>query len=151
MSDIEKAVSAAREIEALLADRFGAEGRGLHARLTSVEHLIPGHIVQRARFIASVRNSVVHEQGATIRDSFGFENARAEVVDWLTHADPPRRLPRLLVEIGHSLRRVLVAIVAVVVILYFMLKAMGGGLAWVTFERADDPGASSGIEFRGSD
>lgn len=71
MSQIETAVRGSKKIEALLRDRFGAEGRGLHEYLNSVEHRIPEDIVRKARFIASVRNKVIHEEGESFDlDSF---------------------------------------------------------------------------------
>jgi len=63
MSHIETAVLASKKIEAILRDGFGAEGRGLHEYLANVEHRIPPAIVKKARYIASVRNQVVHKDG----------------------------------------------------------------------------------------
>lgn len=62
MSHIEAAVRGSKRIEAVLRDGFGAEGRGLHEYLGSVENRIPIDIVRKARFIASVRNKVVHQE-----------------------------------------------------------------------------------------
>jgi len=62
MSHIEAAVRGSKKIEAVLRDGFGAEGRGLHEYLGCVEHRIPSDIVRKARFIASVRNKVVHQE-----------------------------------------------------------------------------------------
>ena len=61
MSSIETAVLGSRKIETLLRDHFKAEGKGLHERLTSVERRIPLHILKQARYVASIRNRVVHE------------------------------------------------------------------------------------------
>ena len=83
MSDIETAVQSSRLIENLLELRLGATGRGLHQKITSVEHRLPEHIVNRARFIASVRNGVVHDPTKFISDREGFENAVEEVTTYL--------------------------------------------------------------------
>ena len=74
MGDIDAAVRGAQQLEAVLEQRFGAEGRGLHEKLSSVEHQIPLPVVKQIRWIASLRNRVVHE-GAAIEDLAGFERA----------------------------------------------------------------------------
>ncbi len=79
MSQIETAVLATKKIEAILRDEFAAEGRGLHEYLDSVEHRIPANIVKKARYIASVRNQVVHKDGV-IADLADFNQTVAEVV-----------------------------------------------------------------------
>jgi hypothetical protein len=79
MSQIETAVLASKKIEAILRDGFAAEGRGLHEYLDSVEHRIPDHIVKKARYIASVRNQVVHKDGV-IADLADFNQTVADVV-----------------------------------------------------------------------
>jgi hypothetical protein len=84
VSDIETVVRMSRELEALLESRLGASGKGLHQKLNSVEDRLPNHIVKRARYVASVRNAVVHEQDATIRDRAGLERAHDEVVTFLS-------------------------------------------------------------------
>ncbi|WP_220452546.1 peptidoglycan-binding protein [Colwellia sp. RSH04] len=61
MSYIESAVRGSKRIEAILRDGFDAKGKGLHEYLSDVEHRIPIDIVRKARFIASVRNKVVHQ------------------------------------------------------------------------------------------
>ncbi|MEE2026107.1 peptidoglycan-binding domain-containing protein, partial [Alkalimonas mucilaginosa] len=79
MSHIETAVLASKRIEAILREGFAAEGRGLHEYLGSVEHRIPSHVVKKARYIASVRNQVVHQEGV-IFDLSEFNQAVEYVV-----------------------------------------------------------------------
>lgn len=64
-------VRGSQRIEAFLKSNFGAEGKGLHEILTSVESQIPQHLVKRIRYAASVRNRVVHE-AAELDDAEGF-------------------------------------------------------------------------------
>lgn len=64
-------VRGSQRIEAFLKSNFGAEGKGLHEILTSVENQIPQHLVKRIRYTASVRNRVVHE-AAELDDAEGF-------------------------------------------------------------------------------
>lgn len=82
MSQIETAVKASKEIESLLEARFGATGRGLHEKLESVQAQIPKEIARKARFIATIRNKLVHEHGfdATDEDFKKFLRARDEVL-----------------------------------------------------------------------
>lgn len=82
MSHIEAAVKASKKIEGILRDSFGAEGRGLHEYLSSVEHKIPDDILRKARFIASVRNKVVHHD-EEIFDLNDFNKAVEEVLTGL--------------------------------------------------------------------
>ncbi len=83
MSDIDTAVKASRQIGDLLEIHFHATGRGLHEKLTSVEMQLPATNLKRARFVASVRITVVHDDGAVIKDRAGFERAVADVVGYL--------------------------------------------------------------------
>jgi hypothetical protein len=74
MSDIELAVSRAKTLEALL-EALGATGKGLHEKITSVQAKLPQPLAKRLRFIATVRNKVVHESGYAIDDRAGFVRA----------------------------------------------------------------------------
>lgn len=79
MSMIEAAVVGSKRIETILKKEFEAQGKGLHECLTSVERRIPELIVKKARYIASIRNKVVHEN-ADIPDIESFNQAVKEVV-----------------------------------------------------------------------
>src|SRR3954470_19833785 len=61
MSDIDLAVSRSRKLEQLLERDFGAAGRGLHEKVSSVEAELPHEMVRKLRLVATVRNKVVHE------------------------------------------------------------------------------------------
>lgn len=63
MSDLDIAVKWSKRFEAVLDRRYGAHGRGLHEKLDSVEHDLPGHAVRDLRLVATVRNKIVHEDG----------------------------------------------------------------------------------------
>lgn len=54
------AVEISRKLEGAL-ESIGATGKGLHEKVTSVEKQLPEALVVKLRFIASVRNKVVHE------------------------------------------------------------------------------------------
>lgn len=61
MSDIEKVVVRTRKLEKLLRTQYHAEGRGLHQLITSCEERLPHDVISKLRFIATIRNKVVHE------------------------------------------------------------------------------------------
>ncbi|MCW8335472.1 DUF4145 domain-containing protein [Vibrio sp. SCSIO 43135] len=61
MSDIEKVVVRTRKLESLLRGQYHAEGKGLHQLITSCEDRLPHDVVGKLRFIATIRNKVVHE------------------------------------------------------------------------------------------
>lgn len=61
MSDIEFVLAKCKTIETLLVESFGATGRGLHEKISSVEHLLSPRIVQQGRYIATIRNKIVHD------------------------------------------------------------------------------------------
>lgn len=76
MTDLELAITRTKTLESLLEQGLGAAGRGLHEKVTSVQPKLPPALVKRLRFIASVRNKIVHEASYTrIDDRDGFVRA----------------------------------------------------------------------------
>ncbi len=76
MSDIEFAVTRAKLLEALLEQALGATGKGLHERVSSVQDRLPPPLMKKLRFIATVRNKIVHEASyQSIDDRAGFVRA----------------------------------------------------------------------------
>ena len=71
-SDIELAVTTARRLESLLETRFGASGRGLHEKLASVEATLPPDALRDGRYVATMRNRVVHEDSFSLPDRDRF-------------------------------------------------------------------------------
>lgn len=61
MSPTEIVVRYSKELEYILERGFGAQGKGLHQKVSSVEHLLPVKLVKTLRFLASVRNKVIHD------------------------------------------------------------------------------------------
>jgi hypothetical protein len=92
MNDIELAVTRTKELEALLEAGLGATGRGLHEKVTSVEDRLPAPLVRKLRFVATVRNKLVHDAGyRQIDDRDGFTRACDEAEQELRAlAAPPR-------------------------------------------------------------
>ncbi|ORT51744.1 hypothetical protein ST37_05205 [Vibrio sp. qd031] len=84
MSDIELVVSRSRRLEALLKSQFHAEGKGLHQLINSVEERLPHDIIKKLRYIATIRNKVVHEEYYTLDDPEAFKQAARECEKELT-------------------------------------------------------------------
>ena len=76
MSDIELAVTRTKALEALLEQTLGASGKGLHEKVSSVQAKLSPALVKKLRFVATVRNKIVHESDyAKIDDRDGFVRA----------------------------------------------------------------------------
>jgi len=90
MVSIEVAVKASRRLESLLEAKFGATGRGLHEKLTSVESRIPEELRRSIRWVATVRNKVVHEDDAGTTDQIDFQRTVDRIVRSLM---PERQSP----------------------------------------------------------
>jgi hypothetical protein len=76
MSDIELAVTRTKTLEALLEQALGAAGKGLHEKVSSVQGRLPPALVKKLRFVATVRNKIVHEASyQQIDDRAGFVRA----------------------------------------------------------------------------
>jgi hypothetical protein len=63
MSFLESVVQKTRRLERVLEEKYQAHGKGLHEKATSVEHKIDSNTLKQIRFIASVRNKLMHEDG----------------------------------------------------------------------------------------
>ena len=68
-----RVIDVARDLETLLVAR-GATGRGLHEKISSVVGRLPDGIERQLRFIATVRNRLLHEGGFRVpgRDQARF-------------------------------------------------------------------------------
>ena len=114
MSDIELAVTRTKTLEGLLERAVGATGKGLHEKVTSVQNRLPPPLVKRLRFIATVRNKIVHESDyQKIDDRAGFvracDDAEAQLRAMLPA--PDRRTFRLVLLVAIPLA-ILAAVVA---------------------------------------
>ncbi len=70
MSDIERVVVRTRRLEKLLRSQYHADGQGLHQLISSCEERLPHDVISKLRYIATVRNKIVHE------DSYQLDNKR---------------------------------------------------------------------------
>lgn len=62
MSDIDLAVRECKELESILRTKLGADGKGLHQLVSSVESRLPADLVRVLRRVATIRNKIVHEE-----------------------------------------------------------------------------------------
>mmetsp|Transcript_19890 Transcript_19890/g.43515 ORF Transcript_19890/g.43515 Transcript_19890/m.43515 type:complete len:108 (-) Transcript_19890:155-478(-) len=60
-NDFELVIRAAKELEWLLETEFGARGKGLHEKISSVPSL-PPTLVKEMRYLATIRNKLIHEK-----------------------------------------------------------------------------------------
>ncbi|MEH0690490.1 DUF4145 domain-containing protein [Vibrio cholerae] len=74
MSDIESVITRTRKIEKLLRTQYHAEGKGLHQLVTSCEERLPHDVIGKLRYIATIRNKVVHEYDYQLEDPASFLN-----------------------------------------------------------------------------
>src|SRR6188472_2423172 len=75
MSDIELAITRVKSLESLL-EHIGATGKGLHEKVTSVQDRLSPALVKKLRFVATIRNKIVHESDyQQIDDRDGFLRA----------------------------------------------------------------------------
>jgi len=81
-SDLELAVNAAKTLENLLEERWGVQGRGLHELTDGAENRLDREVVRDLRYIATLRNKIVHESDYTALDDrarfeAAFERAKS--------------------------------------------------------------------------
>ena len=61
MGDYELVITKCKRLEGILENGFGANGRGLHEKVTSVQPKLPDPLIKKLRYIATVRNKLVHD------------------------------------------------------------------------------------------
>lgn len=61
MSDTDKVLEISKRLEYLLETNYGAQGKGLHEKVTSVQTHLSPQLIKDIRKIATIRNKVVHE------------------------------------------------------------------------------------------
>ncbi|ASK56779.1 DUF4145 domain-containing protein [Vibrio cholerae] len=84
MSEIEQVVLRTRKLETLLREQYHAEGKGLHQLITSCEERLPHDVIKKLRYVATIRNKVVHEDDYRLDDRKAFLAVCQECEDGLT-------------------------------------------------------------------
>ncbi|RHY42256.1 hypothetical protein DYB28_001400 [Aphanomyces astaci] len=62
-NDYELVIKCAKELEYILEAEFGATGKGLHEKISAVNGQLPPQLVKQMRFLATIRNKLIHERG----------------------------------------------------------------------------------------
>jgi hypothetical protein len=74
-NDYELVIKSSKELEYILDTNFEAHGKGLHEKISTARGL-PNQLVKDMRFLATVRNKLIHERGFDkIEDRAGFIKA----------------------------------------------------------------------------
>ena len=89
LSDIELVIRYSRALESMLGKHFGATGTGLHERVTSVEKRLSVPLVKRLRWIATMRNNVVHTDGFALPNAAEYEAACKKCLEELGQVEVP--------------------------------------------------------------
>ena len=93
MSDIDLAIRRSKRLEARLRRNFRVEGRGLHELIDAAKakNGLPTPLVKKLRFIATIRNRIVHDHDYTkIDDRRGFIEACDQAARALDELAGPR-------------------------------------------------------------
>lgn len=61
ITPLEETIKIAQDIETVLEEDYGATGKGLHEKATSVESELPADCLRKIRYIATLRNKAVHD------------------------------------------------------------------------------------------
>ncbi len=96
---IELAVRYSKQLESLLEQKFAAEGRGLHEKVSSVEDLLSEDLVRKLRWIATMRNKVVHEDDFEIENLASFRDSCEQALALLKNHPVP--VPTQVLEISN--------------------------------------------------
>lgn len=86
MTDVEKAILAARHFETLLRDRYRARGTGLGQKTRSVSRNLHKDTIDNLLYIAEVRNTVAHEKVDKLPDKRRFDTACAALETFFKEA-----------------------------------------------------------------
>ena len=87
MSQQVELLELSRTFENLLTELFGASGQGLHQKVNSVEDQLPPDLTKKLRFVAAVRNAVVHKSDV---DAATLENIRARGAEAIQYLESQR-------------------------------------------------------------
>jgi hypothetical protein len=78
-NDYELAIKSSKELEHILEVELGAHGKGLHEKISSVSSALPQELIRNMRFLATIRNKLVHEHGF---DSIPDRSKFIEKFEW---------------------------------------------------------------------
>ena len=80
MSIIEQVINHTKKAEHILETHFKAEGRGMHEKLSHAERYIPASLLKKLRYVATIRNKLMHEHGFELSEPELFLDAARKAV-----------------------------------------------------------------------
>lgn len=91
MTPIEELIKIAQNMETVLEEDYGATGKGLHEKASSVESQLTPEVMKKIRFIATIRNKAVHDDLETAEREIENVRTAAEAVYQEFRKHNPRR------------------------------------------------------------
>lgn len=92
MSDIDSVIRYSKKLEKRLEQHYGANGRGLHEKASSVESQLTASTLKSLRWVATMRNKVVHEDDFQLDNLSEFERTCERLLSELGETTAPSRL-----------------------------------------------------------
>ena len=133
-SDLDLAIRHSKRLEGRLRDGHGATGRGLHELVTSVERKLPADLVRKIRFVATLRNKLVHDLDYNrLDDREGFRRAAEEAERELEQLSSPGRRDSMRLTLVVAAALVLLFVVGLTLAV-LMIRGRGLGLEFYLFE-----------------
>ena len=113
MTPIEELIKIAQNMETVLEEDYGATGKGLHEKASSVESQLTPEVMKKIRFIATIRNKAVHDDLETAEKEIENVRSAAEAVYQEFRKHNPRRRMRsgepLLIQIIKAILKLLLS------------------------------------------
>lgn len=94
MSQIDRVVRYSKKLEKHLEQHYGASGRGLHEKATSVADQLTPATLKSLRWVATMRNKVVHEDDFALDDLQAFEQCCEQLLSTLQPNQPTVSITR---------------------------------------------------------
>lgn len=88
-------VNTVKRIETLLEQHYSANGRGLHTKVDSVREALPADLVKQLRWIATMRNKTMHEDGFVPEDMPRLHAAMLDCIRRLEQDDSAAEPPAI--------------------------------------------------------
>ncbi len=108
-------IKISQKLEQFLQNKYKAEGRGLHEKLSSIQDKIPSSIQKKIRFIATIRNKATHEDVNIAREA--IPKIRIAYREVMYTLDPSFRYREIV-------RKILIVLaVGAVIALGFLVKS----------------------------
>ena len=137
MSDLDLAVRRSKRLERRLRDGLGATGKGLHELTSSVEKKLPADAVRKLRFVATLRNKLVHDLDyERLDDRAGFVAACDEAEREIERASGPGARDSMRLAIILAVTLLLLIVVGMTIAVVMMVR---GGHALELFPEYGGP------------